>query len=405
MKNKLWKKTLAAIMAFAMIGGAAPVNILGINLLKPALSASAEDTVTYDYNTALGNPVTSGNASYILGDVNGDGRLGLADPLFACQCIHNGVPADRDADYINLVGDVYNTGDGLTDEDFFVLYGWAKASRSYYGAFPVYSFTVNDHGYPENMKETGEYVYTSKSTVKGASITLDGSIGVNFYVELDENVGKAILNGPAGNIVYDSNKLAKAKVQEGDYEGLYKLSYGVNATQASAKVSLEIYYVIDSEQYIQYQLPLCNSNNELYNNYTCEYSVNDYISDSDKYSSDKKLKNLVYMLDMYCKSAENYFCGTNHDVPYRKTRVEDFDPKTGMYRVYGLLTDFLDLKGYTMALVLNSETSIRVFYDGPANTADIEEVGGYYDSLNDKKTENGKSYFEIENIRADKLAS
>ncbi len=58
------------------------------------------------------------------------------------------------------------------------------------------------------------------------------------------------------------------------------------------------------------------------------------------------------------------------------------------------------LCGNKMALLLNADTSIRIFYDGDAQQANLN----YGDTLLTKITKGGKSYFEIPNISADKLS-
>ena len=53
-----------------------------------------------------------------------------------------------------------------------------------------------------------------------------------------------------------------------------------------------------------------------------------------------------------------------------------------------------------MALLLNADTSIRIFYNGDAEQANLN----YGDALLTKITKGEKSYFEIPNISADKLS-
>lgn len=50
MKNKL-KAAAAAVTAFALLGGALPVNFAGVELLRPAVTANAAECCTFDEET------------------------------------------------------------------------------------------------------------------------------------------------------------------------------------------------------------------------------------------------------------------------------------------------------------------------------------------------------------------
>ena len=52
MKNKL-KAAAAAVTAFALLGGALPVNLAGVELLRPAVTASAAGCCTFDEETGV----------------------------------------------------------------------------------------------------------------------------------------------------------------------------------------------------------------------------------------------------------------------------------------------------------------------------------------------------------------
>ncbi|MBQ8122364.1 MAG: hypothetical protein IJ170_03480 [Ruminococcus sp.] len=212
--------------------------------------------------------------------------------------------------------------------------------------------------------------------VTGASITLDGTIGVNFYASLNSDTAKAVLSGPNGDI--EITDLESVKQENGQY----KFSYPVYSDQAAEKVSLRLFHA-DGDQ-----LDVYNSGGELDEDKTIEFSVNDYIAGYEE-SENTKQNDLVAALDNYCKAADNFFNGAGNTV----------DGISGV--------NYNSIKGYAptlcgnkMALLLNADTSIRIFYDGDAQRANLN----YGEDLLTKITKGGKSYFEISNISADKLS-
>ena len=174
--------------------------------------------------------------------------------------------------------------------------------------------------------------------VTGVSLTLDGRLGVNFYVRLSSQAAKVILNGPDGSVEYSADKLTAARQPDGSY----KFTYSVNATQAGEEISL----IVCDER--GRTLDIYNSSFEKDSDRKIVYSVNDYIGDAPKYENDKKLKAMVLALDQYCKAAENYFCHTEHilNIPDAKVvKTNDFN------------------KQFKIALVLNSGTALRIYSD------------------------------------------
>ncbi|MBP3267638.1 MAG: hypothetical protein J6M07_04855, partial [Ruminococcus sp.] len=219
-------------------------------------------------------------------------------------------------------------------------------------------------------------VWSKDNKVTGASITLDGTIGVNFYSELNYDTAKAVLSGPNGDI--EITDLESVKQENGQY----KFSYPVYSDQAAEMVSLS-FFDADGDQ-----LDVYNTSGELDEYKTIEFSVNDYIAGYEE-SENTKQNELVAALDNYCKAADNFFNGAENTVE-------------GISSV-----NYNSIKGYAptlcgnkMALLLNADTSIRIFYDGDAQQANLN----YGDALLTKITKGGKSYFEIANISADKLS-
>jgi len=222
------------------------------------------------------------------------------------------------------------------------------------------------------------------SRAKGASITLDGKIGVNLYVTLSDDTDHAILSGPNGDITLDAYDLSKLKYSSDDFTG-YKLSYYVDSTQSDKKITLKFFDADNN------QLDIANADNTFDADNTIEYTVNTYIKNYKYGNNDEKLDDLVYSLSNYCKAADNFFSGkTNNITGISNVTASSFNN----YKI--VKTEGLNAK---MSLVLNSEVSIRINYAGEETEAIL--IDG------DKETtltkENG--YFIISNISADKLAN
>ena len=246
-----------------------------------------------------------------------------------------------------------------------------------------YQKTDKEYARVDTPETPGYFTYKSKNItknkIKGASITLDGNIGVNFYAELMDDVTKAVISGPNGdNVITDltSNKS----------DGINKFTYEVNALQSNETVTLKLY---DSEDN---QLDVYNSKNQLDEDGIVEYSVNAYIEDSMNYSSDAKLEKLVNTLKNYCNAADNYFNGSYNDVSdiknWKAAQLTEYIPN--------FTSD--DAK---LSLVLNTKTALRIYMD---NVNSVRISGGEYN--NTKFTPQiGKygTYFEIPDIAAHDL--
>lgn len=79
------------------------------------------------------------------------------------------------------------------------------------------------------------------AVVKGASLSLDGNIGINFYLDTWGNdvVGAYMYDMEGSESIESYLTPESQKVTEGAYKGYYKFSYGVNSTQTDRKIFLE----------------------------------------------------------------------------------------------------------------------------------------------------------------------
>ena len=224
--------------------------------------------------------------------------------------------------------------------------------------------------------ETPGYL-TMVNKLKGASLTLDGNIGLNIYAYINNSTEKVILSGPVGDVVITD--LLKKEI-----DGTNKFTYKINAVQARENITLKFY-----DKYGNI-LRICKMNEDDEIVQKLDYSVQDYladIKDEDLYKTNVKLKYIIDATENYCNAAENYFNGTNNTIRYisdvNKKSVEEYAPE-------------YDNK-IKLSLVLNSETAMRIYTD--ANKVE------YGSNVISPKTGKYGKYYEISNIPAHKLGS
>lgn len=487
MKNKL-KAAAAAVTAFALLGGALPVNFAGVKLLRPAVTAHAYETVTFDEETGTltlhGNvdkeevaqflsyscPVKSivceegtvlpEDCSYLFAtDYEWDVYSSVGDVELFCPCFGGGVCtidlSNADSSHVTNMQTMFigryvsiNFGDfdtsHVTNMDYMFQFCEELKSldlssfdtssvRSMKGMFnPAgswedqadvissletiyvgdgwnvnpeetdctdmftrcrklvggngtrfsYAHTDGDYAHIDGGAENPGYLTFGGSTVKGASLSLDGRIGLNFYVRLNSDAAKAVLEGPLGTVEIPSSEFAGLTVQDGDYAGCTKLTYGINATQRLNKITLKLY---DSENNLT---DLYKGNAEPLTDKQFLYSAADNI-DSYQDTGNENLTNLVTALERYFKSAENHFKGKTQTIfpaDYTHRWFDDYNTADG---------------DYAMSLILNSGTDLRIYTDAAA--VRLQTGSDEYETLTAETTADGKRYFAITDIPAQKI--
>ena len=266
-------------------------------------------------------------------------------------------------------------------EDIFVSNTWSNSAvkegdRVFYdcqnlvgGNGTAYEPEKTDYTYAcADTKETPGYLTLihKENMLKRASVTLDGTIGINFFAYINEDVEKAVLSGPNGDVVTDFTDKEPC--------GTTKLTYNVNATQARDNITIKLY----GKNGEQLNFIKAGKSPITVSKYDC--TVQEYI---DKYKSEYnngKVYDLVDSLDNYCKAAENYFKGTKHTVDgigdITLENVKDYAP-------------VLD-KDIKLSLVLFSSTNIRVYTDStdvvlygnnmPSHTSKYGQYYEFYDA-------------------------
>ena len=211
-------------------------------------------------------------------------------------------------------------------------------------------------------------------TIMGASLTLTGEIGVNFYLDVqDINVfDTVILNGPNGrNIIYRSTLTPETS-------GLYKLTYLIDPTQIDDTVSI---CLKKGEESVQ----LYDTSGTAYNTDVL-FSVREYIENVQNDDSRRSdLSVLVNALDVYGKYSDVQFA--NADDPKLDNVLADVtaaDLEKYKFSISGELPNGVSVIGAT--LIIESKTGFRIYFDkdpGAAaidgnNTEVIQKDGMYY---------------------------
>ena len=307
-----------------------------------------------DKNRSSVEPDQSGDQYYLLCDTNMDYSLRFSDANYLYKAVHDPYDPNVFADYDKILarGDVFNTGDGIDDRDVKTLIYWAYNLQPYYGAISEYTFTSNANGGMASHELTGKNIYNTEHEVKGVSLL---------------------------------------KQKTGEYKDTYKFTYYVKSHHANEKVTLKLYDE-NGKQLIIKDHP----NMEF--SYSISDSINYYKAHAESYTSE--VSALVDKLDNYCKASDNYFNHSNNAI----TGVSDisvFDT----YNPYADGKNWLD--GCKMALVLNSETSVRFFYEGDETYAALKMWKNGVLKLGEnliKKHNDDGDYFEVRNIPAHRLS-
>lgn len=212
----------------------------------------------------------------------------------------------------------------------------------------------------------------------GHSISLDGNIGVNFYMELDKSV------------IDDENAYMQFALPNGHIQA-------VNVSDATeSEVDGKTYYVFScnvaaKEMFDTIKAQIISGDKE---GTVYEYSVKEYAdyitSHSNDYDDDTI--NLVESMMNYGNSAKAYFSGQNVAEPEEEVKADKLTEFEKDER--GTLPEGIEY--YGSSLLLESETTVRHYFKVKKGT----DVSRY-----DFKEKNGYYYTDISNIPAGQLAT
>ncbi|MGN1053052.1 MAG: hypothetical protein ACI4SH_06680, partial [Candidatus Scatosoma sp.] len=223
---------------------------------------------------------------------------------------------------------------------------------------------------------------TFVAQAKEVSLTLDGTIGLNYYFSLIDTVvaeeSEAVLIWKAE----DNSVLGTVELKGYTVKGTesktdwYKFTYAVAAKDYKNKITAEI---SDGETVLE----------------SVTFSAEDYFTVVESGEYEEKLKTLVSATKNYCEAARAFFA--NESVTENESAVTVSDE----YKISaeGVLPE--GISNVTVSMVLESDTELRVYFkaasiDGIAFTIDGAEAipvksGSYY-------------YLSLKNVTATQLS-
>ncbi|MBP5432571.1 BspA family leucine-rich repeat surface protein [Ruminococcus sp.] len=420
MKKQLIKKITAAAMAFAMIGAAVSAPVDKSSLSGSIFTAFAEtSTATFDESTG----VLTLHGNVIKGDL--DDWSTAADIIVCdegtvfpedCSYMFDDFLAE-DIDLSNADTSNVTNMQGMFARCYFLesldlssfdtsnvtdmsgMFFWCKSLESLdLSSFDTSNVTEMSGMFSNcekleslnlssfdtsNVKDNSDMfsgctsLEPSICIVKGNSVTLDGNIGVNVYLQPCENLSKVVMSGPNGDRTFTN---FTGFTQDSGY---YKFSYPINATQGNEQITLKAYDK-DGKRLI-----ICDNYYGLCNHSQVDCTVYGYIDQIKKHEmySAPTLAALVDGLENYCKAAENYFNGTSNTIAGIDNVTAD--------SVSTYATDLgSDVK---LSLVLNSVAALRLYTESDDVLIDDEAVKAKY--------KGGNKYYEIPNICAQQLST
>lgn len=254
--------------------------------------------------------------------------------------------------------------------------GNAMATDQAAYALVAYNRFVNNKNSLYNMTD----VELESAPVKfsGATVSLSGNIGVNFYMELNDSVtndNNAYMQFemPNGEIVREAVKDAEVSVVDG--KKCHVFSCEVSAKEMSDKINAQMII----------------GNDTISAEYT--YSVKEYADNLLDGDYSGEAKQLVSTMLSYGSYAKAYFSNENLTTTPEINAVtvdilSDYAGKTS-----GMLSD--DVKYYGSSLLLESDTTLRHYF----KITDGTDVSQYDFSGN----KGNYYYIDISDISADKL--
>ncbi|HBB18982.1 MAG TPA: hypothetical protein DCZ62_00925 [Ruminococcus sp.] len=337
------------------------------------------------------------NADALLpGDVTMDGEVGLQDVAAVRQYLDGDIeltPAELE------LANVYRPdSSGVDFYDFCALFNYdsrAIDQLPYDGT--LNNVALNAH----NSWEIQSDLIMTENRLAGVSLVLDGKIGLKFHAQLDSEATRVVLSGPDGKVKFTDLESCKT-IDPETGAPIYQFTYYVNATQADADITMQVFYSNIDSQKMDIEEPDGSRSED----FTVHRCVNDYLEAYEYNGGNADA--LVSALDNYTKAASNFFNGTDYTISgigaVDLNELEQFKP------------DFSDedaadgdpSSNIKLSLILNSATTLRLYWDlidkgDEAKLFDVDafvaldDLTAVYDSKKDK------TYFEITDIPAGKL--
>ena len=221
--------------------------------------------------------------------------------------------------------------------------------------------------------------------VKGASLSLDGNVGVNFYMDLAKSV---VADESAYLSVKYSNKTQNLLVKDAVYNETNGYKFTVNV---AAK---------DADEEIQVQLVSGGINGNVYTYSIMQYAEKLLADETGAYDSYKPVVNALVTYTKYAKA--NFVAGAT--APEVSADMQAVTAETvAAYKMKVEGTDEnVELVGYS--LVLKSNTTLRLYFKSLGDSVPTVTIGGVKTTVLSKAVGDDTAYYvEITDIAANKL--
>lgn len=340
-----------------------------------------------DYSTTF-SEVSSGKFSTLLPE----DFVGGFTIEVAVNIMNNNTNRGRTVNYNTWNGD-YSAYSGVQREDKYILEeGYDRPA-----VFDIISFScdhyhvdLDDNGICDGC---GEYV-SSYEAMKSVSLSLNGDIAVNYYMEFSDDIAESDTSYFEIKI---GNKTQQIKVKDAiketvGEEQLYKFSVAVAAKDASEKIVVQV------------------KNDAGFAGDIYEYSVKDYIDaiQADSTGAYDEVKPLMSALDTYTDFAEAYFNGRGESL---EASEEMNALSADMFDEFRTSITGVDERVRILgcSLMLESKTGVRIYYtlsEGISAEAVPVTINGKSLIPKEKTVQNGTDvcyYVEVSGILASKL--
>ena len=252
----------------------------------------------------------------------------------------------------------------------------------------------------ESVIASAEFEETEKaqSCVSGASLSLNGEIGVNLYIKLGNLIGDGayvMVKGP--NDTEAKRVDLNSELYDID-QNAYKVSCPVYAPQMGEKVEFMLYNS-NGDRYVLWNSAKTDSY-EVY-----RYSVNDYIETA-KIKGGYNLKQLAGKMQNYGAWARDYLIASKQissdtAAICDTTEVTGVNASTFESKQIEKSSGFA-VEGLSVSLSLDSKTALRIYYKGD-KIDDITAFCGDESVTLKTGTARDMNYVEIDNIPAHHL--
>ena len=244
--------------------------------------------------------------------------------------------------------------------------GWTDGANTY---------TANDSFTP-NGTVTLTAVF-SYGDIQGATITLGGALGVNFYVELPETATTETATFTVGNDVVKTVTISEMEKSGNVYKFTYEVAPKDFRTEITLTVDDESTKTYSAEAYL----------NTVMNDTTGDFNAND--------------KAIAVATYNYCAIASKYFDGVATTVTVEE--VAGTDLAAYAHEITLNLPDGVTALG--PRLVLESETEIRFYFSSDVDLSSLSCTVNGETATIESRTDGGVTvyYVAVENIAAKDL--